>query len=133
MAEQRKSTPSDQLEPDPSAADLYAMADHAAHVNAAEWKRAMFRDILAVCKMRARAGQFSATFHATPCPDTRHAQTDSCYDELRVFVGWRIHGARISGTHDEVTVSWDPPRGPTFTIAPPPHDSDAPATLPIPK
>lgn len=119
MAEPRKSAPSNELEPDPTAADLYAMADQAAHRNAAEWKRAMFRDILAVCKMRAREGQFSATFHATPCPDTRHAQTDSCYDELRAFVGFRIHGARISGTHDEVTVSWPDPRGPMFKIEAP--------------
>lgn len=133
MAASRDFAPCNDPVPEITADELFSVSDQAAHKNVAEWKRAMLRAVLDACKTSARAGHFSATFRATPCPDARHAARDSCYDELRVFIAARIHGARISGTRNEVTVSWTPPRGPTFTIVPPPQDGGAPATLPIPK
>lgn len=130
MAASRDFASRDDPVPEITADELQSVSSQAARKNVAEWKRANLRFVLDECKKRARAGRYSCTVFANPCPDTLHTARDSCFDELRVFVAARIHGARISGTRNEVTVSWEPP---TFTIVPPPRDDNAPANLPIPK
>lgn len=133
MAAARDFAPCNDPVPEITVDELRSVSSQAARMNVAEWKRAMLRLVLEECKTRARAGRYSCTVFVTPCPDALHAARDNCYDELCVFIARRIHGARISGTRNEVTVSWEPPRGPRSTSVPLPQDGDAPANLPIPK
>lgn len=112
-----------------TADELRAMSTPIIREKVSAWKRKWLVLVVKACKEAARKGDTVCTRYMS-VPD---GLMGCHFDDLRAYIAARIHGARISGTGQEVTVSWGIPRGPTFTIAPPPQDSDAPANLPIPK